>query len=168
MPRIHGFAPIVDSRARILILGTAPSVLSLENRQYYGNPRNQFWPLVHGLFNRQPEPDYASRTAFLLDKGIAVWDVLESCRRAGSSDANITDPVPNDFEGFFNTYPAITDVFFNGGKAEELFHRLVAGHMRLPEGLAYHRLPSTSPAHAVPLETKLLAWRKIVKAMNDS
>lgn len=168
MPRIHSFQPIADSHARVLILGTVPSVLSLDKQQYYGNPRNQFWPIIYDLFNRQPDDDYASRTAFLLEKRIAIWDVLESCRRTGSSDAKITDPVPNDFETFFARHPNITTVFFNGSKAEELFHRLVAGKMQRRDGIAYDRLPSTSPAHAVPFEKKLQAWKIILKSVNHS
>lgn len=168
MPRIHSFPPIVDSRAKVLILGTAPSVMSLDLNQYYGNPRNQFWSIVYGLFNRRPDEDYARRTAFLLEKRIAIWDVLESCRRTGSSDAKITDPVPNDFLAFFDRHPNITTVFFNGSKAEALFHQLVAGKMQLRDGITYHRLPSTSPAHAVSFEKKLQAWKIILKAINPS
>ncbi len=49
-PLLHGFAPVVDHTARLLILGSFPSVLSLESGQYYGNPRNAFWPITAELF----------------------------------------------------------------------------------------------------------------------
>jgi len=133
-----------------------------EKRQYYANPRNQFWKIVYALFGGTPDADYAQRTAFLLDKGIGLWDVLASCRREGSSDANIRDPVPNDFARFFAGHPAVERVYFNGGTAEALFHRLVLGRMRIREGLAFRRLPSTSPANAVPWEVKLAEWKNIM------
>lgn len=44
--RLHGFPPVVDGNCRLLILGSMPSVQSLERAQYYGNPRNHFWPML--------------------------------------------------------------------------------------------------------------------------
>ncbi|HEY8530328.1 MAG TPA: DNA-deoxyinosine glycosylase [Paenibacillaceae bacterium] len=159
---VRSFDPVVDARTRVLILGTAPSQTSLEKRQYYANPRNQFWRIVYALFGKTPDADYAQRLAFLLDKGIGLWDVLESCWREGSSDAKIKNPVPNDFERFFDRHPAIERVYFNGSRAEEFFRRLVHGRTGLREGLAFNRLVSTSSAKAVPFEAKLAEWRSIV------
>lgn len=159
---VRSFDPVVDMRTRVLILGTAPSRISLEKRQYYANPRNQFWKMVYALPGRTPDADYAQRLAFLLDKGIGLWDVLESCWREGSGDDKIREPVPNDFVGFFAAYPAVERVYFNGNKAEALFRRLVPGKTGLRKGLAFRKLPSTSPANAVPFEAKLAEWRSIM------
>jgi G:T/U-mismatch repair DNA glycosylase len=67
--------------------------------------------------------------------------------------------VANDFGELFANYPAITRVYFNGAKAGELYRRLV--ERGDTEHIAFHRLPSTSPAHAIPPGAKLAAWRAI-------
>ena len=43
---IHPFSPIYDEKAKILILGTFPSVKSRENEFYYGHPQNRFWKVL--------------------------------------------------------------------------------------------------------------------------
>lgn len=159
IPLLEGFAPIVDKGARLLILGSFPSVQSLATRQYYGNPRNAFWPITSALFGFDVRATYETRLAALQSHGVALWDVLHKCRRAGSSDAKI-DPkslVANDFGELFATYPCIGCVYFNGHTAAKLFGRLV----RIDAPVSYQLLPSTSPARAMPAGQKLDAWRVI-------
>jgi len=158
-PLLDGFAPVVDDGAALLILGSFPSVQSLATRQYYGNPRNAFWPITGALFGFDAQAAYETRLAALQSHGVALWDVLRRCRRAGSADAKI-DPkslVVNDFAQFFATYPRIRRVYFNGQTADKLFRRLV--HLDAP--VSYQLLPSTSPARAMPAGQKLDAWRVI-------
>ena len=158
-PLLEGFPPVVDDDAGLLILGSFPSVQSLAARQYYGNPRNAFWPITSALFGFDVQAPYETRLAVLQSHGVALWDVLHKCRRAGSSDAKI-DPktlVANDFGQLFATYRGIGRVYFNGQTAEKLFRRLV--DVEAP--LSYQLLPSTSPARAMPPGQKLDAWRVI-------
>jgi hypoxanthine-DNA glycosylase len=158
-PLLEGFAPVVDDDARLLILGSFPSVQSLATGQYYGNPRNAFWPITSALFGFELRAPYETRLAALQSNGVALWDVLHMCRRAGSSDARI-DPntiVANDFGQLFATYTRIGRVYFNGRAAEKLFGRLV--DVEAP--VRYQLLPSTSPARAMPPGQKLDAWRMI-------
>ena len=159
---ITSFEPIVDKNCKILILGTMPSITSLKKQQYYGNKQNQFWKIIYKLFNKDIEEDYEKRKIFLLNHRIALWDVLKSCDREGSSDSRIVNPVCNDFETFFNIYPGIKAVFFNGSKAEELFKKLVMGKMQLKADLSFHGLPSTSPANTMRFEDKLERWKIIL------
>ncbi|CAJ1580813.1 DNA-deoxyinosine glycosylase [[Mycobacterium] wendilense] len=156
-PEVVGFAPLVRPGARTLFLGNAPSVLSLQRQQYYGNPRNAFWPIMAQLCGFDAAAPYEQRAAALMSAGYAVWDVLAFCRRPGSLDAAVErdSMVANDFESFFAEYPSIERVFFTGGAAEANYRRLV----RVAAPLRYRRLPSTSPAHTVSFETKLAAWR---------
>jgi hypoxanthine-DNA glycosylase len=158
-PLLEGFAPVVDDGARLLILGSFPSVQSLALGQYYGNPRNAFWPIAGALFGFDPRATYENRLAALQSHGVALWDVLHKCRRAGSADAKI-DPksvVANDFGQLFATYRGIQRVYFNGQTAEQLFRRLVD----VDAPVSYQLLPSTSPARAMPPGRKLDAWRII-------
>jgi hypoxanthine-DNA glycosylase len=158
-PLLEGFAPVVDTAARLLILGSFPSVQSLATGQYYGNPRNAFWPITGALFGFDAQLAYETRLAALQSHGVALWDVLHKCRRAGSSDAKIEAKslVVNDFGGFFTAYPGIRRVYFNGQTADRLFRRLV----EIDAPLDYLSLPSTSPARAMPAGQKLNAWRVI-------
>jgi hypoxanthine-DNA glycosylase len=136
-----------------------PSALSLATRQYYANPRNAFWPITAGIFGFDASAAYDDRSAVLRAGGVAVWDVLRSCRRVGSLDAAVEPESmePNDFRMLFDNHRQIRQVFFNGAAAEKNFNRLVGV---LP-GLKYRRLPSTSPAHTMRFEDKLTAWQVI-------
>lgn len=163
MTRIHGFRPIADRRAEMLILGSMPGVASLDAGRYYAHPRNAFWPIMADLLGFDAVAPYAVRARALKVARIALWDVLASCARPGSLDAAI-DPGSlqvNDFKGFFEAHPRIRRVYFNGAAAERYFRRLVSATL-LPEGMALARLPSTSPANASwGYERKLAAWRVI-------
>lgn len=156
---LEGLPPVVDYSARLLILGSFPSVQSLAARQYYANPRNAFWPITAELFGFDEAAPYQSRLTALQSHGIAVWDVLHKCRRGGSADAKIESKsmVTNDFGQLFTAYPGITRVYFNGHAAATLFRRLT--HIDLP--LRYRLLPSTSPARPMRPGEKLAAWRVI-------
>jgi hypoxanthine-DNA glycosylase len=162
------FAPIANSAARVLILGSVPGVASLKAGRYYAHPRNQFWPIMAALLDADlPAMDYPQRCQTLLDAGIALWDVLRSCRRPGSLDADIAPDsiIANDFGEFFRHQPGIDRVYFNGAAAQQHFMRHALPQLRTLDLPArqYLRLPSTSPAHAaLDFQAKLRAWRVVL------
>jgi len=163
-PLARSFPPIAAPDARVLILGSMPGVASLAAAQYYAHPRNAFWPIVGGLLGFDPGLPYDERCHRLRAARVAVWDVLKSCRRAGSLDTAIeaASERPNDFARFFGGHPAVTLVAFNGQKAETTFrrHALPTLPDAIIERLQFVRLPSTSPAHAGrTYEEKLALWR---------
>ncbi|AEV74254.1 G:T/U mismatch-specific DNA glycosylase [Mycolicibacterium rhodesiae NBB3] len=157
-PLVHGLPPIIGEGAHTLILGNMLSVRSVATAQYYGNPRNAFWRITGELYGFGADDPYDDRTAALVANGIAVWDVLKECRRAGSLDSAVEPKsmVGNDFGDLFLTYPGISRVFFNGAAAETNFNRLV----RVAPDADYRRLPSTSPAQTMRYEHKLAIWRE--------
>ena len=161
--RIFGFPPVVGGRPRILILGSMPSVRSLEETQYYAHPRNAFWRIQAALFGEEYTTDYETRLLRLKRHGIALWDSVASCVRPGSLDTAITQAVPNDIPGLLHENPSIGHIFFNGRASQQVFlchHKAVA--QRIPTTL----LPSTSPAAAaLTFEQKLDAWRAILAAL---
>jgi len=148
----------------VLILGSMPGKESLRAGQYYAHPRNAFWPIMGELLGTAPNLPYETRAQALKFAGIALWDVLASCLRSSSLDADIdkTSIAPNDFDAFFLSHPGITQVFFNGAAAEKYFHQLVRRSLE-PRALHYRRLPSTSPANAaMSYEKKLDTWGAII------
>lgn len=163
MKSIYSFGPVASADARVLILGSMPGVRSLQQKQYYAHPSNAFWKIMGELLGMGANARYEERLEALKARGIALWDVLGSCEREGSLDSSIRQESANDFAAFFAQHPRITQVFFNGAKAEQSFRKFVLGQQQLPL-LALHCLPSTSPAHAgMRYADKLQAWRAVMK-----
>jgi len=160
--RLQGFPPLAAAGARVLVLGTMPGAASLRAGEYYAHPRNAFWGIMAALLEGRQDAPYAERVAAVTRRGIAVWDVLGACSRAGSLDTAI-DPktiVVNDFGGFFAAQPRLALVVFNGGKAAELFSRHALPILGPGTGPPTLRLPSTSPTNArLRFDAKLAAWR---------
>jgi double-stranded uracil-DNA glycosylase len=159
-----GFACVSDASARILILGSLPGAMSLQQRQYYAKPQNAFWRIMGTLFGARPDLPYEERLRALRQARIALWDVCASAQRIGSLDSAIKQHAANDFESFFVAHPRIELVCFNGKKAAALYRSSVLG--TLPA--AMQRLPlqvlaSTSPANASSrYEDKLHQWSSVL------
>ena len=155
MTRLLGLAPVIAPHTRLLVLGSFPSVASLQSQQYYGHPRNHFWPILSALWGVDLTAlPYDARIDFVRAKGLGIWDVYASCRREGSLDSAIEDAQPNDLAGLRQRAPALQAIAHNGGES--------ARSMRITRtlGLPVWRLPSTSPANASwRFERKLAAWR---------
>ncbi len=155
--RLQGLPPAVGAQTRLLLLGSFPSRASLQARQYYAHPRNQFWPLLSALFELDlMRLDAAARLQAVLDRGLGIWDVYATCEREGSLDAAIVRAQPNDLPGLVARLPWLQAIAHNGGESARM--------MRLTANLApaCYRLPSTSPANATwSLTRKLEAWRLV-------
>lgn len=166
MHKIQSFPPIENPNASILILGSMPGKESLRAGQYYAHPRNVFWPIMGELAGATPDLTYAARIQKLKSAGIALWDVLASCTRRSSLDANIEADtiISNDFAAFFHTHPQISQVYFNGAMTAQCFRKYALPTLNYP-ALQYHHLPSTSPANAaMSYPQKLQAWRVILRS----
>ncbi|MFD0682053.1 MULTISPECIES: DNA-deoxyinosine glycosylase [unclassified Paenibacillus] len=161
--RLQGLPPVVNEACKTLVLGSMPGALSLSKQEYYGHPRNHFWPLIYKLYGggASPNDQYGERLAFVLKHKIALWDVLGTCVREGSLDADIREPEENDFAAFFRDYPAVERVFFNGQAAEQLYRKRVLPRLQaigLGKELRYRTFPSSSPARTMTLDAKLAIW----------
>ena len=132
MSVITGFPPIADNNSIILILGSMPSIRSLDAQQYYAHPRNSFWFIMARLFGDKAEMNYSEKKKLLLGNRIALWDVLNTCQRKGSLDSSIKNKsiVVNDFNGFFSDHPLIRAVFFNGSRAQQEYNRQVLDFLK--------------------------------------
>jgi len=155
---IHSFAPLVDARTRILILGSMPSVKSLAASRYYVHPQNAFWKVLYGLQGDQTPQDFDARYQYVLEQGFGLWDVAASCEREGSADDAMREVVPNDIPTLLVQYPGIQVIGINGGKAWTLFQKHC--WKALPRDIPVVRLPSTSPAYTLKPEAKLALWHE--------
>ena len=152
---LEGLAPVVDARTRLVVLGSFPGAASLQMQQYYGHPRNHFWPILAALWGLDFRAlTYAQRLAEARRHGLGLWDVYASCRREGSLDSAIEQPQLNDLTSLRQRAPGLRAIVHNGGESARAM-----AHTRAL-GVAVMRLPSTSPANASwSFERKLAAWR---------
>ena len=153
----HPIPPLYDENSRILILGSFPSVKSREAMFFYGHPQNRFWRVISGILSEPLPSTSPEKRAMLLRNRIAVWDVIQSCEIAGSSDASIRNAVPNDLSIILDT-AKIRQIFTNGGTSHKLYEKYIGP----VTGIRDIRLPSTSPANAAwSVERLSDAWAVI-------
>ncbi len=137
---LQGLPPILPEGAvKALILGSFPSVQSLERREYYAHPQNWFWRVMAhcGVVGDARAP-YAERIEQVRTRRIAVWDLYEQVRREGSGDDKIRDAVPNRVVELLESRGPFP-ILLNGRRLRE-FRRAFPG---LEVELI--ALPSTSP-----------------------
>ena len=163
---LNAFDPIATPDAHILVLGTMPSVRSLELGEYYGHSRNAFWPIIASLFHTEFN-NYQEKKALLESHRIALWDVLAACDREGSADTEIQNPVPNDFRRFWQEHQRIDRICCNGKVALRLFLQLVGipEVPLLPSRPMIIGLPSTSPAFTLDFAQKRAAWGEALETI---
>jgi len=134
-----------------------PGAKSLQMQQYYAFPQNQFWKIMFYLFNEEFSSDYETRINLLKENHIALWDVIESCERKGSSDTEIKADVDNDIPELIENHPNIQTIFCNGQKSYKNLVKILGKDFKIPIVV----LPSTSPLHTVKVEEKLASWQII-------
>lgn len=144
----HEFPPVFDENSTVLILGTIPSPKSREAGFYYMHPQNRFWKLLCAVLDEPLFERTEDRRSMCLRRGIALWDVLESCEIRGAEDSSISAAVPNDLRRVIDACP-IRRIFTTGKKAHSLFRKF------FPE-LTDICLPSTSPANRTISEAEML------------
>lgn len=152
--QVHPFPPIYDENSRILILGTMPSVASRQNQFCYGHPQNRFWKVISSVLGARLPETIQEKKELLLGHGIALWDVLKSCRIELSKDSSIREPVANNLDPILKS-TKIRAIYTNGQKAGSLYQKLIYPQT----GIKSIVLPSTSPANAqFGLDRLIEAW----------
>lgn len=164
---LQGLPPLLAPGCRLVILGSFPGVASLRAQQYYGHPRNHFWPLMMKILAAPPDltpaSSYEIRSEWLLSRGVGLWDVYAACEREGSLDSAIRNAACNDLAAVRRYCPHLEAIAHNGGESYR--------HRRHTEalGLPIYKLPSSSPAHASwSFERKLEAWRDVIESHTAS
>ena len=159
----HPFGAVVDSNSKVLILGSVPSLKSVENNFFYMHPHNRFWRVLSLLFGEDfYSATIGERKRFLLKHRIALYDSVEECDILGSSDAHISNVIYADIPSLLNN-SQISHIFCNG-KASYTY--LTKGHPSLTSITTL--LPSTSPANAAySLDRLTNEWKVIKKYLDD-
>lgn len=159
--QVHPLLPVYDQNTKILILGSFPSVKSREAGFYYMNPHNRFYQVLSVLLNENFVDARVEEKVNLLRKHhIGLFDIIKECRITGSSDASITDVVPNDLEQIIST-SQIKRIFLNGNLAYKLFCKYFPKYQDIATPL-----PSTSPANAkMKLSDLREKWSIILKSL---
>ncbi|WGM48535.1 hypothetical protein KOAAANKH_03437 [Brevundimonas sp. NIBR10] len=162
----RAFPPVVDDRARLLILGSLPGDASLKAAQYYAHPQNAFWRLIGGVIGRDLAAlAYLDRLDALKGAGVGLWDVIASAERTGSLDAAIRSPEAADLVGLIDSLPGLQAVAFNGATAAKMGRRRLNG---IDRNLTLIDLPSSSPAHATrSLSEKAQSWAILKTYLSD-
>ncbi|WP_286971043.1 DNA-deoxyinosine glycosylase [Flavobacterium sp. UBA4854] len=150
--------PLIDHSTVILIMGTMAGEQSIAKQQYYANKGNLFWKIMFAILEEEFSDLYEDRKALLTKYKIGLWNVLQSCKREGSSDAAITEETINDFESLHKQYPNIKHVFFESKAAAKYFQK----HTIAQKGITYVTLPSTSGLNAgLTRAEKMAEWRAV-------
>ena len=148
---IHPFPPLYDNNSKILILGSLPSVKSIDQMFFYGHPGNRFWKVITAVINNSGMNDknievpvtIEEKKMMLHNNHIALWDTIYSCDIIGSSDSSIKNVVPTDL-GQIISNSRIERVYCNGAASGNYYKK----YQQKVLGIEAVVLPSTSPANA--------------------
>ena len=139
-PLLWGLPPILpEGRMQALVLGSFPSVASLESKQYYAHPQNWFWRVLEhcGVIESASAP-YEERVRRLRRIGLGVWDLYGQVRREGSGDDRIHDAVANRID-LLHEARGPFPILLNGRRQREWNRHFKGIEVELTP------LPSTSP-----------------------
>lgn len=152
----HQFGPYFDQDARVLLLGSFPSLQSRKEQFYYAHSQNRFWKVLAHVFGDEVPQDLMQKKSFLSHHHLALWDVIESCEIVNSEDSSIKKARPTDLSLILDSCK-IEKIYCLGNTAGRYFKKF---H---PE-LAYMMtvLPSTSPANARYSLDKLIYIYRII------
>lgn len=138
--KFYGFSPVFDGNCTLLILGSFPGVKSRSTQFYYGNARNRFWATVAEAVGQPVPLTVPDKTALCLNYGIALWDIVASCRVDGSKDSSITDYTLVNIDEVASKC-GLRAILCNGSTAYKLTLSAYKGNLPVLS------MPSTSPAN---------------------
>ena len=150
----HPFPAVIDEKSKILVLGSVPSIKSVENDFYYMHPKNRFWRVLSCLYGvdlyRATVPE---RIEFLKSNFIALYDSVEECDIESSKDSAISNVVPADIPTLIAN-SRIERIFCNGKASYKYF---LSAYPEYESQTTL--LPFTSPANAqFSLEHLVREW----------
>ena len=139
----HPYAPFIPENAKKLIVGTLPpprfSTGELREGDVdfcYGSRDGMLWQIIDQIFGlglkyENTQEAISQRENFLIDQGIGICDMVESCFRekVDASDLGMTDVILRDQIKILKKHTGIKTLLFTGGNSkngpEYFFRRLL-------------------------------------------
>ena len=179
----HPWEPFIPNGAKVLIMGTFPPGAHRWSMDfYYPNPTNDFWRIMSLIFLGDKDALY-DKTARRFDlegvkrlaaeHHIALNDTGHKVRRlkGNASDKFLEILEPVDLHGLLARMPECKTVATTGEKAAGVIAELTGTEMpkmgqsvTSADGLAIWRMPSTSRAYPLKLESKAEYYAELFRS----
>lgn len=152
--------PFLPSGAKVLILGSLPSIATRKANFYYAHKTNRFYKILAGVYQEEEPLTTEERKAFLTKHHIALYDTIQECDIRASSDSSIKNAVSTKpmMEQIKKEYP-IQAIFTTGSLADKIYKKNI-GEDNIP-------LPSPSAANASMNLAKLIEAYSVIKQFSD-
>lgn len=158
---LYSFPPIIGMQPKVMILGSMPSVTSLEKQEYYGYKHNRFWKIIAQYF-KEDCITYEQKQACIQKHHILLWDVIASCEREGSLDSNIKKVIVNPIDKLLAEHKSIEAIICNGKKSYQLYQKYFSNL-----NITCYCLASTSNANQMIHEKNLFhQWQDVFAKYN--
>jgi len=139
--------------------GSFPGVASLQVQQYYGHPRNHFWPILAALWQVDlPSMSYAQRLAAMQSRGSGCGTSTPPAAAKAAWTVRSRPRCPTTWPAC-ERLPDLRAIAHNGGESARAMRVTRRGW-----DCRYFRLPSTSPANASWSFERKLALARGVRA----
>ncbi len=152
--------PFLPDGAKILILGSLPSIATRKACFYYAHKTNRFYKILSGMFKEEEPLSIEERKNFLSRHHIALYDSIYECDIRASSDASIRNVISSKeiIEKIRRDYPI--RAVFNTGKVSYDVYQKYIGKDSFP-------LPSPSAANAALSIEDLIEKYRIILSFID-
>ena len=128
----HPYKPFIPKHATKLIVGTLPpprfttgNLLEKDVNFCYGSYYNSLWLYIDKIYNLNLLYDNSNeaveeRKQFLIESGIGICDIVESCERnkIDASDLGMQNIKLRDIIGYLKQSPKIDMLLFTGGNSK--------------------------------------------------
>ena len=183
----HPFQPFLPPGARVLFLGSFPPPANRWSIDFfYPNFINDFWRICGLIFAGSKDAfivpgakrfDKNTIVDFCTCEGIALYDTASAVNRlkGNASDKFLEIVEPTDIEALLAQLPDCRNIVTTGQKATDTFSERY-GCTPPPIGsftdtviggrpVRFWRMPSTSRAYPLPLESKAQYYRKLFEGL---
>ncbi|MCL2597573.1 MAG: uracil-DNA glycosylase family protein [Paludibacter sp.] len=184
---IHPLQPFLPKNAKLLMLGSFPPPQKRWSMDFfYPNLINDMWRIFGIVFfadknhfiNQSKKGFYKEKIIdFLTEKGIALYDSAHEIKRLSdnASDKFLEVVQPTDIKSLLQAIPLCTAVCTTGEKATDIFlQQILAQKPKVGEHIEFQhnnrlmyffRMPSSSRAYPLKLETKAEIYQKMFKTI---